>query len=79
MIGVVREMVKAFWFSENQGELLDTLGVPKHFVFIDGEWVRYTLSTDSTSYPGTWPDFVLLASGEGIPTKSVAAEEPVSI
>lgn len=62
-------MKKTYWFSPKQGELLDALGQPHNLVCVNGQWVRYTVSTDGEEQPGIWSDFVSVASGGELPTK----------
>lgn len=72
-------MKKTYWFSKRQAELCDVLGQPPRFVFVDGDWARYTQSTEDGYTPVTWPDFVQVAEGIDLATKQGVSAEASAI
>ena len=64
----------SYWFSAKQKRMRDALGGDTTYVKVNDAWVEYTQHTEGDKRPTVWPDFRLVAEGDGLECKSLKNE-----
>lgn len=61
-----------YWFSARQKRMRDALNGDVTVVKVGDQYLEYTQVLNAKEQPKVWPDFVLVAEGEGLECKSIS-------